>query len=251
MPTLLRLLRYLGCVAIAATGLCVTLRGSANASFDHLSLNVDDPTKAAAWYAAHLQGMSDGNTGVTIDGVRLSFRRAANMQGSAGSVIDHLGISVADVGAVAGALRSAGAHDVSSPGAGSAMLDDPWGVRLELVPAAGGVHFHHVHLIATSPKATLDWIEHAFGGDQTQVLGRDGLKFGTLSILADATDRAPTPTAGHVIDHLGWGTPDLETAAATLKAAGVTFTTEPRAIGAVRAAFVEGPDRLRVEVVQR
>jgi len=46
-------------------------------------------------------------------------------------------------------------------------------------------------------------------------------------------------------------TANLDTSAAALKSAGVTFTIEPRTAGNLRMAFVEGPNRLRVEIVQR
>jgi hypothetical protein len=64
-------------------------------------------------------------------------------------------------------------------------------------------------------------------------------------------DRAPEPTAGHVIDHFGFAVADVDASAAALAAAGVKFAIQPRTVGVLRMAFVEGPDQLRVETVQR
>ena len=54
------------------------------------------------------------------------------------------------------------------------------------------------------------------------------------------------------IEHIGLGVNDLDAAAAQLKARGVRFTTEPRqARPGVRIAFIEGPDRVRIELIER
>jgi 4-hydroxyphenylpyruvate dioxygenase-like putative hemolysin len=77
------------------------------------------------------------------------------------------------------------------------------------------------------------------------------LNFGDLSIAIKQVSQEPGGSVGDVIDHLAWTTADVGAAAAMLKRDGVKFTTEPRTTGTLKTAFVEGPNQLRVEILQR
>ena len=56
------------------------------------------------------------------------------------------------------------------------------------------------------------------------------------------------------MDHIGISVPNLRRGAAIakLRKEGVTVTDEPRAIagGKVKFAFIEGPDRMRIEIIE-
>ena len=56
-------------------------------------------------------------------------------------------------------------------------------------------------------------------------------------------------TKGHVVDHIGISVENLDDAIAKLKAAGVKVTDEPRSVmnGKIKYAFIEGPDKMRIE----
>jgi hypothetical protein len=58
------------------------------------------------------------------------------------------------------------------------------------------------------------------------------------------------PTQGRSFDHLGWKFTDLDGATTDLKNSGVSFTMEPTAFRNIRIAFVEGPDAVRIELVE-
>ena len=60
------------------------------------------------------------------------------------------------------------------------------------------------------------------------------------------------PTKGRVVDHIGISVPDLDEAIAKLRTAGVTITDEPKSIagGKVKYAFIEGPDKMRIEIIE-
>jgi catechol 2,3-dioxygenase-like lactoylglutathione lyase family enzyme len=131
------------------------------------------------------------------------------------------------------------------------LSEDPWGTHIEIVNGRAGQTLHHIHLLATEPSVMLTWLTKSFGGERTNVDGLNAARFGTVLVAVDRSASEPAPSAGRVIDHLGWATPNLDASAATLKSAGVTFTIEPRTAGNLRMAFVEGPNRLRVEIVQR
>jgi len=59
-------------------------------------------------------------------------------------------------------------------------------------------------------------------------------------------------TKGHSIDHMGFSVENLEQTLDRLKKDGVTVTEEPRSIvgGKVKYAFIEGPDHVRIEVLE-
>ena len=59
-------------------------------------------------------------------------------------------------------------------------------------------------------------------------------------------------TAGHVTDHIGFSVDNLAETIARLKKDGVKVTDEPRAAlgGKLQIAFIEGPDKVRIELVE-
>ena len=113
--------------------------------------------------------------------------------------------------------------------------------------------FHHIHLSSAEPAKTLDWYENVFGGERTKYKGMlDALRYGTVWLLAqNSRGEEVAPTQGRAIDHLGWGFADLDAAAVVLKSKGVNFTMEPRPFRDLKIAFIEGPDGVRIELVQR
>ena len=58
-------------------------------------------------------------------------------------------------------------------------------------------------------------------------------------------------TKGHVTDHLGFSVDNLDETIARLKKDGVVVTDEPRTVlGKLKIAFIEGPDKVRIELVE-
>ena len=62
--------------------------------------------------------------------------------------------------------------------------------------------------------------------------------------------RLRAPTRGQVIDHMGLSVSDLTATVARLKSEGVKFLEEPHAWGDTRAAMVEGPDQVAIELIE-
>jgi 4-hydroxyphenylpyruvate dioxygenase-like putative hemolysin len=58
------------------------------------------------------------------------------------------------------------------------------------------------------------------------------------------------PTRGHVYDHWALSTADLDKTVARLKGEGVKFLEEIHPWGTMRAAMIEGPDRIAIELVE-
>ena len=136
-----------------------------------------------------------------------------------------------------------------------AFVEDPWGVRLEIVQDAAKLGVHHIHLRAPDPGAVLKWYADAFGGTIGKLKDRiDGISYGGIWVLVQKGEA--TPSAGHAIDHLGFRPINVDAAVAALKAKNVKVTTEPRDLTLpsgtkMRLAFVESPQGARLELVQR
>ena len=79
-------------------------------------------------------------------------------------------------------------------------------------------------------------------------------KMGQSEWLAKKGDA--TPSAGHAFDHIGFRPINVDNVVVAMKAKNVKVTTEPRDLvlpsgASMRLAFIEGPDGVRIELVQR
>jgi catechol 2,3-dioxygenase-like lactoylglutathione lyase family enzyme len=118
----------------------------------------------------------------------------------------------------------------------------------------------HVHLRSADARAAADFYVDRFGAVeqfQRMVDGmlRVGLDLGGLTVFIDqvAEGTPATPPAPFIgIEHICLAVRGLDAAAAELRAKGVTFVVEPRELRpGLRFAFIEGPDRVRIELVDR
>src|SRR5262249_2522268 len=152
--------------------------------YDHMHLAVPDQAKAVEWYVANL-GAKHGDAAdrVLFGHTIFAFYKNESAQRSIGSTIDHIGLSVPDVAATVAALQLAGArlvtpvHDI--PGLfKSGSVEDPWGVKMEIVEDPETPGFHHVHLRVPDPDATLKWYVDTFGDVRAKLKGQvDGVRY--------------------------------------------------------------------------
>lgn len=227
------------------------------AKFHHVHLTASDTKQASHWYADHFGGEAKPgffNTTVFDKVTFIYFLSKPGFPGSAGSVVDHIGFSVKDVAAKLKQLEAAGVKVVSGvEQEGSikfAMVEDPWGTRIELLEDPQIEGFHHVHLATVDPEKSLAWYTKAFGGEITRFAGvTPGIRYGDVWLLAKKVEQAPAATKGRSIDHISWGFPDLDAAAVELKAKDVPFKTNPTQFGTSKIAFVEDPTGVLIELV--
>lgn len=229
---------------------------------DHIHLAAPDQAKAVEWYRKHFGGepMTEGPDRLMFGETRVLFQLNKAAKPSSGSVLDHVGFSVTDLDAKLKALEADGAK-ITTPARDVeglfklAFVEDPWGVRLEIVQDTEKLGLHHMHLRATDPAASLAWYTDMFGGTIGKMKGRiEGIDYGGVWILVAKGEA--TPSQGHAIDHIGFRPMNVDTAVAALKAKNVTVTTEPRPLTlpsgvSMRLAFIEGPHGARIELVQR
>ncbi len=241
------------------------------AEYHHVHIAAPSPSEAVAWYAEHMEcdPVIERGNAVVCQGVEIVFFTGASVGGSAGTGVDHIGFSFADleakmselegVGVGGGGVRLQRFEDGTTfrdvPGLFRiAFVFDPWGTRIELVEDPDRLGFHHVHLSAADPGATLAWYEDLFGGERDRLGGRiDGLRFGEVWLLASQhAEGAPATTDGRTLDHISFVVDEMSEAAADMREYGVTFEQEPEVAGrnGAQRAFLAGPDRVRVAVVE-
>lgn len=235
------------------------------APYDHIHLAATSAQEAVNWYVKHFGGeaarfLRSSNTDYPIDRVMygdiavIFFEREPGA-GSVGSGVDHFGFSMPDVAAVVAAVVEDGGRQlgelVEFGGMQIGFVEDPWGTKIEIIddPALRGMH--HLHLSSPDPKSTLDWYAQNFGGEEALWKGAlPGINYGDIWLLVSQASGAVAPTQGRSFDHLGWKFTDLTATEAELKGNGVEFTMDPREFRTIRIAFAQGPDGVRIELVE-
>jgi catechol 2,3-dioxygenase-like lactoylglutathione lyase family enzyme len=167
-----------------------------------------------------------------------------------------------------------------TPGFFYAYVEGPDRALIELNTASHH-HFGHVHLFSEDPVAAAEWYMKHLGATRrsTLPLSREvrtykGLQVGpAASLFVDDVNviifpaqhsrqaypeywkegqTALAPTKGRVIDHLGFSFDNLAEAVDRMKQDGVKVTEDVHAVasGALKIAYVEGPDQTRIELVE-
>jgi len=176
--------------------------------------------------------------------------------------------------------------DISDIGGGNAQgvfffayVDGPDHQLIEL-NTANHHHFGHIHLLSKDPVAAGEWYMKEFGMVRrgSGPISREprmyhGFQIGpSMSLTMDNVNFIIFPmeyakkqwpelwkdrtdfesSRGHVADHVGFSVDNLDQTLARLKKDGVKVTDEPRSIqgGKIKYAFIEGPDHIRIEVIE-
>ena len=246
---------------------------AAEADYHHVHITSSAPPESVRWYAEHLdcETIADRDDAANCYGVEVTFVVQPTMGSTQGTGINHIGFSFPDLTAKmaefeAVGVRGSGVRLQRFPGGATlreapggylhGYIFDPWGTRIEMLEDPDYLGFHHIHLSATDPAATLGWYQQMFGGEQTTHAGtEDGLRFEDLWIFAsEHPEGTPATTAGRAIDHIAFVVDDLDAAAAEMRAAGVEFAEDPQVPAngrtAARRAVVRGPDNVRLAVVE-
>jgi len=109
--------------------------------------------------------------------------------------------------------------------------------------------YDHVHMSVPDPQAAAAWYHDHIGGEWVD--GRDDrLLFGTTRIMF-LRGQNRRPSAGSVIDHLGFSYPDLAAKLAEVQAAGATVSSPLREVeGLFKLSFVDDPFGTRLELIE-
>jgi catechol 2,3-dioxygenase-like lactoylglutathione lyase family enzyme len=125
------------------------------------------------------------------------------------------------------------------------------------------IYCDHIHLKAEDVEATAAWYRDRLGGAITYRGEFRGspvvyVTFGAFNLVVygrlQTDTEVPPVSAGprYGIDHFGFRVDDLAAIIAELRTAGVTILEEPVTVRpGVHMAYIEGPERVRIEMVQR
>lgn len=160
-----------------------------------------------------------------------------------------------------------------------AYVDGPDHALIELNTAAHH-HFGHLHLFSDDPVAAGEWYMKYFAAQRrgNRPISREpryyeGFQVGpSMSLMSDAVNIIIFPaqhakqanpehwkgqtelasTRGRAIDHIGFSVDNLTGAIDRMRKDGVKVTDEIKTIfgGKLKYAFIEGPDKIRIEVVE-
>jgi len=229
-----------------------------NLAIDNVHIRVADPAQARDWYIKNLGATAgEGATQVYFGKMLIAIVKTDKPEPSTGSAIDHLGLSFPDLDAKMKELQAAGVKIVTPvrdvPGLFKlGFIEDPWGVKIEVVQDTERLGFHHVHLSAADPDAALKWYEDMLGGQRDKLKGRiEGLRYDGIWLLVSKSAAAPVSSGERAVMSVGWRIRDISQAAGAFKAKGAKTVVEPRAIGKLWYAFFEDPNGARVELLQR
>jgi len=155
-----------------------------------------------------------------------------------------------------------------------------WGpdnVIIEDITASSN-EYNHVHLLSEDPVAAGEWYAKEFGFPRrtapaskapryfngNQIGPTSGFNIDNVNVPIFPIELArdlfpedwkgrehPDSPRGHALDHFAFRCDDLDAMLARLRKDGVKIVEEPqmRNHGAIRSAFIEGPDRVAIELV--
>ena len=237
--------------------------------FDHIHLN-EPAAEASQWWEKNIPGgrrITEAPNRIMYGAVRLMFLSPRQSGGSDGSVIEHLGFSVADLDATMRGLAAIGTKVIEpmkdAPGLyKTALIESPWGTRIQLVQDRDLLGLHHVQLRSPDTEGMYAWLLDKFGGERTKIKGQiDSVKYaglpGFTTVYIVAAKGTSVPSIGRAIDHIGWrsiGT--IAETKAMLEGKKVELTSQPSPLNlpngpSINFFYVAGPDGTRIELVER
>ena len=258
-------------LAAVVTGAAASARAQPSMlPFDHIHLN-EPAAEASQWWEKNIPGgrrITEAPNRIMYGAVRLMFLGSRSTGGSDGSVIEHLGFSVPDLDATMRALAAIDTKVIEpakdTPGLyKTAMIESPWGTRIQLVQDPELVGLHHVQLRSPDPDGMYTWLLAKFGGERTKLKGQiDAVKYpgvpaGFTTVYIVAAKGSSVPSQGRSIDHIGWrsmGT--INETKAMLEGKSVQLTSQPSPLNlpngpSINFFYVAGPDGTRIELVER
>jgi catechol 2,3-dioxygenase-like lactoylglutathione lyase family enzyme len=235
------------------------LPGNSNGvAMGHLHLNVSDvPAMSRFWVG--VMGAQPIKLG-TVDGVRIPaaiilFKPGKPTGPMAGSVINHVGVTVQSLKAYSAKVTAAGF--VVEPGTNpkQGTFNGPDGIRVELTEddaATAPMAFHHIHWNTPEPKEIQAWYADKFGaipGMRGKFIAAD-LPGSNLSF--NPVEPLPAPTKGRILDHIGFEVKSLAEFCKRLEAKGVKFDIPYRAVPqlGISVAFLTDPWGTYIELTE-
>ncbi|HST22703.1 MAG TPA: VOC family protein [Blastocatellia bacterium] len=253
-------------------------------SFHHVHLNSTDPSAAINFYTGTFDVTKKvalaGMDGVQSENIYLLFNRVNKPPVTApDSAIWHFGWGSTAMETDYEKHRANGVifHTPMTrlnSGLLFAYMKAPDGALVE-INTSNTRAFIHVHLYSDAPLCAADWYVKNLGAVSRASVARTSpcevpfaapteplgvirspaatVRFGEVSLIIYPRQR-PGPLVsprGHVVDHIALGVSNLSETLDRLKKSGVKVLEEPHGFGKsnARAAMIEGPDAIAIELV--
>jgi len=259
------------------------------AHFHHLHLNSTDPSAALKFYSAKFD-CQQTKLARTIDAIWaqkswiLIDKVPASPAWQLTSAIWHFGWGAEDMQATYQKQLDSGTTFFTpitqlAPSFFYAYVQGPDHALIEL-NTANHHHFGHLHLLSEDPIAAAEWYMKYFGATprgawppSREPRFRRDVQIGpSASLMVDdvniiiypiqyskvaykdqwSDQTAMSPTEGRVVDHVAFSFDNLEEALAGIRKDGVQVTQpiKPAQKGKLTSAFIRGPDKIKIELVQ-
>jgi len=237
---------------------------SAGVSAGHMHLYVTDVDAQKKFWTV-LGGVTVKNQRlemIQIPGVFILVRKAEIKGGTAGSIVNHLGLAFKDLPAEKAKWKAEGYQMEQDPDPNHGFLLGPDGIRLEFFGDASlkvPVQMNHIHLFPTDVPAMQAWYEkilggapckRAVGGSHEQV---DCVDIPGAILAMSKNDTKLDPTSGRSLDHIGFEVKDLPEFLKQAEAKGATITqplTPSNFSSKMRVAFITDPWGTKMEVTE-
>jgi catechol 2,3-dioxygenase-like lactoylglutathione lyase family enzyme len=217
--------------------------------------NSADPDKAIAFWTDVIGASAESHdslNGVSMLGATILFIRMAPSGPSAGSVIDHIGVTVPDLQPFIEKLAKTGYKSFrpiagAVPGNDRLMIDGPDGVRIELTEDSSNyaaLEFDHIHFYTSQPKEMQAWYAKNFAARPGRGDKADSSNLGQTALFWSHADAA-APTAGRAIDRLSLEIKGLEAFCKNLTDNGVKLDSPPG-----KSVFLTDPWGTRIELTE-
>jgi catechol 2,3-dioxygenase-like lactoylglutathione lyase family enzyme len=254
--------RFLGSLCLAS--LLFPYLGQAESVFTHAHMRVPDTAESAAWHAEFFdRDIGPGGPGPNIifdNGTIGTMPNEGLAPPSDGGAIDHFGIAVPDVAAAVAKAREMGATVKTEPQKGVtapviAFIEDPWGVRMELLEDPEYLGINHIHMMSLDPDAMRDWFLQVFGGEYVEARGKGifhTILYGNVWVHVSSPRQggSVSPSKGRAIDHMGFRVPALDEFRVILKQSGYEPYLERANPPGSDLMFFVGPDGIHFEVAE-
>lgn len=256
------------------------------AHFHHVHLNSLDPSKAVDFYTGTFEVTKKTNVAgmdaVQSDNMYLLFTRIAKPPPTPrDTAIWHFGWGSPDMEGDYQKHLAAGVifhTPMTKLGSGTlfAYMKAPDGALVEINTSQTRA-FIHVHLYSDTPLCAAEWYQRHLGAVSRVSAQRTGpceipfaapseplgvirspattVRIGEINLIIYPRQR-PGPlvsTRGHTVDHIAVSYPDVAAALERLRKSGVRVLEEVHLFGNsnARAAMIEGPDAIAIEIVEK
>lgn len=256
------------------------------AQFHHVHLNSAGPSTAVDFYTRTFDVTKKTNVGgmdaVHSENMYLLFTRFAKPPTTPrDTAIWHFGWGSTDMEADYQKHLASGVAfqtPITKLGSGTlfAYMKAPDGALVEINTSQTRA-FIHVHLYSDAPLCAAEWYQKHLGAVSRASAQRTGpcevpfaapseplgvirspattVRIGEINLIIYPRQRAAplASTRGHVVDHIAVSYPDVAAALERLRKSGVKVIEELHPFGNsnARAAMIEGPDSIEIELVER